>query len=77
MARKISDCRDVPNSNCTLTIAGEEAEVLLAAADHAVAVHGFQRTSDLESKIRKSLKDEVPMQKVAAASSAKDLPARH
>jgi len=76
MARKVSDCRDFPGSNCTLMIAGEEAEVLRAAADHAVSVHGYPRTPDLEANIRKMLKDEVPIP-MAASAPAQELPKSH
>ena len=45
MARKMIDCRQVPNEiGCTLTIAGGEEEVLDAATAHAVAKHGHQDT---------------------------------
>jgi len=77
MARKVSDCRDFQGSNCTLTIAGEEDEVLRAAADHAVSVHGYERTPDLENNIRSSLKDEVPMPMSAGAPAAPELPTTH
>ena len=41
MARKMIDCRKVPNDiDCTLTIAGTEDETLDAAVAHAVAKHG-------------------------------------
>ena len=60
MARKIADCRDMPSeSNCTLTIAGEEEEVVRAAAAHAADVHGHENTDELRSLIRADLKDEV------------------
>ena len=37
MARKVADCRDMPSeTNCTLTISGEEDEVVAAATQHAV-----------------------------------------
>jgi predicted small metal-binding protein len=59
MSRKIMDCRDTPSeSNCTLTIAGEEEEVVKAAADHAVSVHGHKYSPELLGMIRTSLKDE-------------------
>jgi len=59
MTRKIADCRDMPSeSGCTLTISGEEDEVVAAAAAHAVAVHGHQAGPELEEGIRSSLKDE-------------------
>jgi len=60
MARKIADCRDMPSeTNCTLTIAGEEEEVVRAAAAHAADVHGHENTSELQALIRADLKDEV------------------
>jgi predicted small metal-binding protein len=59
--RKMADCRDFPSEmNCTLTISGEEEEVVRAAAEHAVSVHGHTDSADLREQIRTSLKDEVP-----------------
>lgn len=60
MARKIADCREMPSeSGCTLTIAGEEDEVLRAATAHAIDVHGHADGPDLRDGIRSILKDEV------------------
>ncbi|MFI8849694.1 DUF1059 domain-containing protein [Streptomyces sp. 891-h] len=57
--RKVADCRDYPSeSNCTLTIAGEEDEVVRAAAEHAASVHGHTDTPELREELRKMLKDE-------------------
>jgi predicted small metal-binding protein len=62
MGRKVADCRDIPSeSGCTLTIAGEEDEVLRAAGEHAVSVHGHQPGPELTEGIRATLKDEVPV----------------
>ncbi len=37
MTRKVVDCRKYPSvTNCSLTIPGEEEEVLRAATEHAV-----------------------------------------
>ena len=59
MSRKIADCRDFPSeTSCTLTIAGEEGEVLAAAAQHAVAVHGHDDNAELRSWLKDNLKDE-------------------
>jgi hypothetical protein len=59
MARKIADCREFPNeANCTLTLAGEESEVLKAAVEHAVSVHGHRASEQLREEIRKTMKDE-------------------
>jgi predicted small metal-binding protein len=60
MARKIADCRDYPSEmNCSLTIAGEEDEVVRAASEHAVSVHGHENTPELREQIRSMLKDEA------------------
>jgi predicted small metal-binding protein len=59
MARKVADCRDFPNEvGCTLTISGEEKEVLDAAVAHAVAVHGHENTPELREQLRMMLKNE-------------------
>ena len=61
MARKVADCRDFPSeSGCTLTISGEEDEVLLAATQHAVSAHGHDDTGEVRDWLRNNLKDEVP-----------------
>jgi predicted small metal-binding protein len=60
MSRKIADCRDFPSeSGCTLTIAGEEDEVIAAAAQHAAAVHGHEDNGELRTWLKANLKDEV------------------
>jgi hypothetical protein len=59
--RKVADCRDYPSeSNCSLTISGEEDEVVRAASEHAVSVHGHTDSPELREQIRGMLKDEVP-----------------
>ena len=60
MIRKTIDCRDYPSEkNCTLAISGKEDEVLRAAKDHAISVHGYPDSPELQEEIRKMLKDEV------------------
>ncbi|MFC9234064.1 DUF1059 domain-containing protein [Streptomyces decoyicus] len=59
--RKKIDCRDQPSEmNCTLVISGEEEEVVRAASEHAVSVHGHTDSPELREQIRSSMKDEVP-----------------
>jgi predicted small metal-binding protein len=59
MTRKTADCRDYPSEmNCTLTISGEEDEVVRAAAEHAVSVHRHDDSPELRSQIRSMLRDE-------------------
>ncbi len=60
MGRKVADGRDFPSeSGCTLTISGEEDEVVLAATQHAVSVHGHEDTDEVRTWLRQNQKDEV------------------
>lgn len=53
MARMMADCRRWPSeSDCSLTIIGEEHEVVRAAAEHAVSVHGHTDSPELRTQIR-------------------------
>ena len=57
--RKSVDCREYPSEKgCTLKISGTEKEVLDAAVQHAVAVHGHENTSEFREQLRQMLKDE-------------------
>jgi len=61
MSRKMIDCRAVPNEvGCTLTIAGQEDEVLDAAVAHAVDKHGHTASPDLREMLRGGLTDAEP-----------------
>jgi hypothetical protein len=57
--RMMADCRRFESdNNCTLTIIGEEEEVLDAAAAHAVATHGHAEGPELREQIRGILETE-------------------
>ncbi|WP_255953915.1 DUF1059 domain-containing protein [Streptomyces odontomachi] len=59
--RKVADCRDFPSeTQCSLAISGEEDEVVRAATEHAVSVHGHEDSPELREQVRSLLKDEVP-----------------
>jgi predicted small metal-binding protein len=59
MARMMADCRRFESdSNCSLTIIGEEDEVVEAAAQHAVSVHQHDDTSELREDVRGMLEPE-------------------
>ena len=59
MARMMADCRRFPSeSNCTLTIIGEEGEVVEAATAHAVAVHGHADGPELREQVKQLLEPE-------------------
>lgn len=60
MARKIADCRRFESeSHCTLTIIGEEDEVVRAGVEHAVAVHGHTDTPEFREQVRALLEPET------------------
>ncbi len=59
MARRMADCRRFESdSKCSLTIIGEEEEVVNAATAHAVAVHGHPDSPELREQVRGLLEDE-------------------
>jgi predicted small metal-binding protein len=62
MARKYIDCREFPSeSKCTVSIAADsEAELLEAAAQHAVAVHGHEDSPQLRAELRKLFREATP-----------------
>lgn len=59
--RKVVDCRDAVDENCTLTLVGEEDEVLEAAVEHKVAAHGLDDTPELRTQLRMQMKDETAL----------------
>jgi predicted small metal-binding protein len=69
MARRMADCRRFESDmGCTLTIIGDEEEVVQTAAHHAAAVHGHADTPELRAQLRAMLEDEsafVPGARVA------------
>ena len=61
MTRKMVDCRSMPSEiGCTLTIAGQEEELLDAAVAHAVDKHGHENTAELREQLRSGLADAEP-----------------
>ncbi len=62
MARQYIDCREVPSdSHCTVAIAADSKEELVdAAVQHAVAVHGHTDTPELRQMIAGAIKAGTP-----------------
>jgi hypothetical protein len=56
--RKYVDCREQPQSSCTLRISGTEKEVLEAARLHAVSAHGHEDSPALVEMLRSGLGDD-------------------
>jgi plasmid stability protein len=70
MGRKIADCRRFESeNNCSLTIIGEEDEVIAVAARHAADAHGHEDTAELREQLRGMLEPEdsyIPGARAAA-----------
>jgi len=62
MSRKYIDCRDYPSeSNCTVAISADsEGELIEAAAQHAVQVHGHQDGPELRAQLQQGVKSGAP-----------------
>jgi predicted small metal-binding protein len=58
MARLFVDCRDYPSEkNCTVAISADSKEELIdAAVQHAVAVHGHDDRPELRQELAKMIK---------------------
>jgi hypothetical protein len=52
MSRMMADCRRFPSeNNCSLVIIGEEEEVLQAAAEHAISMHGHEDSPEFREQL--------------------------
>ena len=62
MGRELIDCRAFPSEmNCSITIiADAEAELLDAAVQHAVTVHGHRDSPELREQLRGAIQDGMP-----------------
>ena len=72
MDRMYIDCREIPSeTNCTVAIAADsERELLEAAVQHAVAVHGHSDTPELREQIAGAIKHGTPPVEAPARSEA-------
>jgi predicted small metal-binding protein len=63
MSRKYIDCREFPSeSNCTIAISADsEDELIDAAAQHAVQVHGHQDSPELRAQLREAVRESEPV----------------
>ncbi|PWJ85205.1 uncharacterized protein DUF1059 [Pseudaminobacter salicylatoxidans] len=57
MTRKYIDCREFPSEmSCTVAISADgEEELVEAAVQHAVSVHGEHDTPELRAEIKKAI----------------------
>lgn len=62
MARQYVDCREFPSeTNCSIAIAADtERELMEAAVQHAVAVHGHEDTPEFRKQLASIIKQGTP-----------------
>lgn len=62
MTRKYIDCRAYPSEmNCTVALSADsEQELLEAAVQHAVALHGHRDTAELRQQLKSMFKNGAP-----------------
>jgi predicted small metal-binding protein len=67
VARKYIDCREFPSIvNCTIAISADsEEELLEAAVQHGVAVHGHTDSAEFRNQLRSIFKEGTPPLKAA------------
>ena len=61
MTRMYIDCREYPSdTNCTVSIAADSKKELIdAAVQHAIAVHGHKDSSELREQMAKMIKTQT------------------
>ena len=62
MSRKYIDCREFPSeSSCSVAISADSQDELIdAAAQHAVQVHGHQDGPELRAQLREAVREGEP-----------------
>ncbi len=72
MPRHYIDCREFPSDmKCTVAIAADnERELLDAAVQHAVAVHGHTDTPEFRSQLASVIKNGTPPVEAPAQAAA-------
>lgn len=62
MSRRYIDCREFPSeSNCTVAISADsENELVDAAAQHAVQVHGHEDSPELRAQLKQAVREGEP-----------------
>lgn len=72
MSRQYIDCREFPSiMNCSLALSSDnDKELLEAAVQHAVAVHGHSDTPELRKQLTSLFKPGTPPLTVANAKAA-------
>jgi predicted small metal-binding protein len=60
--RKYIDCREFPSDmKCTVALSADsEKELLEAAVQHAIAVHGHKDTPEFRAQLKSAFRDGMP-----------------
>ncbi len=71
MSRQYIDCREFPSAmNCSVALSADsDKELLEAAVQHAVAVHGHTDTPELREQLASMFKQGTPPVQVKMASA--------
>lgn len=71
VTRKYVDCREFPSEmNCSVTlIADTERELLDAAVQHAITVHGHEDTPELRDMLKQAVREGAPPDQVAGRAA--------
>lgn len=57
MSRHYIDCRSFPDSKCSVAVSADrEEELMQAAVEHAVSMHGYKDSSDLRKQLKTMFK---------------------
>lgn len=72
MSRQYIDCREFPSTmNCTVALSADsERELLEAAVQHAVAVHGHVDSPSLRGELVKAFRQGTPPEARPAAGTS-------
>ncbi|MEO7599995.1 MAG: DUF1059 domain-containing protein [Opitutus sp.] len=72
MKRKYIDCREFPGDvTCSVALAADtEEELMEAAVQHAVAVHGFTDNSELRQELKSCFRDGTPTLRAPTPAAA-------
>ncbi|MBN8757331.1 MULTISPECIES: DUF1059 domain-containing protein [Variovorax] len=72
MSRQYIDCREYPSTmNCSVALSADtESELLDAAVQHAVTVHGHTDTPELRKQLASMFKAGTPPLQTAPAQKA-------
>jgi predicted small metal-binding protein len=70
MTRKYIDCREIPSDmNCSVAISADtDKELIEAAVQHAVAVHGHKDTPEFRKELVGAMREGTPPLRVKATA---------